>query len=210
MSDLYSLAKAIHIVGFITWLAGLFYIVRLFVYHAEASARPEAERDVLLPQLELMAGRLWKIITVPASLLTLAGGLAMVAQLSSIPVWLHIKFGLLIGLFAYHFACAKIRRKQAARVSKWSSTQLRLFNELATLLMVAIVFLAVFRSAISIALGVGGLIALGVALMMGVRVYRRIREGAAKTEAVAPATRQTPPAPGGSGGVSSVREGGRL
>jgi protoporphyrinogen IX oxidase len=178
----YLLAKAIHIVGFISWFAGLFYIVRLFVYHAEAGERPEAERAILQPQLELMAARLWKIITVPAMVVTLAAGLVMVAQLEHIPTWLHIKFALLAGLLAYHFGCGAIRRRQAAKTSAWTGRRLRVFNELGTMFAVGIVFLAVFKSAISVAWGVGGLIGLGVVLMLGIRIYRRMREGESGSE----------------------------
>lgn len=173
----YLLAKAIHIVGFISWFAGLFYIVRLFVYHAEAGERPEAERAILQPQLELMAARLWKIITVPAMILTLVAGVAMVVQLEVIPTWLHIKFGLLAGLIGYHHWCGSIRRRQLAKTSTWTSRRLRVFNEVGTMFAVAIVFLAVFKSALSIAWGVGGLLGLGVSLMLGIRLYRSIRTG---------------------------------
>lgn len=175
----YTLSKALHIVGFISWFAGLFYIVRLFVYHAEATQRPANEREILLPQLELMARRLWQIITVPAMILTVAAGLAMIvqlAQLGPLPAWLHIKFALLAGLIGYTLWCGSIRRRQADRRSGWTSNQLRLFNEVGTMFMVAIVFLAVFRSAMSIAWGVGGLLALGVSLMLGIRGYRKLRE----------------------------------
>lgn len=176
---LYPLAKAIHIVGFISWFAGLFYIVRLFVYHAESSERPEPERAILLPQLELMAARLWTIITVPAMVLTLLAGSTMVGVMithgQTIPAWLHIKFGLLAGLLAYHLWCGSIRRRQAAGTSPWTGRGLRVFNEVGTMFAVAIVFLAVFRSALSVAWGVGGLLALGITLMLGIRLYRRIR-----------------------------------
>ena len=174
--NLYLLAKATHIVGFISWFAGLFYIVRLFVYHAEAGERPEGERTILQPQLELMAGRLWKIITVPAAVLTFIGGIGMVVQLQSLPGWLHIKFALLAGLLAYHLWCGKIRRDQAAGKSTWTGRKLRVFNEGGTMFMVAIVFLAVFKSALSIAWGVGGLLGLGLSLMLGIRLYRRLQD----------------------------------
>lgn len=174
----YLLGKALHIVGFISWFAGLFYIVRLFVYHAEAGERPEAERAILQPQLELMAARLWKIITIPAMHLTLIGGVIMAVQLWPIPTWLYAKLGLVAGLLGYHVWCGAIRRRQAAKTSTWSSRKLRVFNELGTMFMVAIVFLAVFRTAMSIAWGVGGLLVLGVSLMVGIRVYRKIREKA--------------------------------
>src|SRR5690606_16139132 len=166
---------------------GLFYLVRLFVYHAEAGERPEPERAILQPQLELMAARLWAIITVPAMLLTLAAGLVMVVQLDPIPIWLHVKFGLLAGLIAYTLGCGAIRRRQRARTSRWTSRGLRLFNEVGTMFAVAIVFLAVFKSALSIAWGVGGLLGLGVVLMLGVRLYRSIRTLEAKHDPDQPA-----------------------
>jgi putative membrane protein len=178
----YLLAKAIHIVGFISWFAGLFYVVRLFVYHAEAGERPEAERAILQPQLELMAARLWTIITVPAMILTLIAGVVMVVQLPVIPTWLHIKFGLLAGLIAYHHVCGSIRRRQRDKTSAWTSRGLRVFNEVGTMFAVAIVFLAVFKSALSIAWGVGGLLGLGVSLMLGIRLYRSIRTRKAQHE----------------------------
>ena len=170
----YLLAKALHVVGFISWFAGLFYLVRLFIYHAEAGERPEHERAILQPQLELMAGRLWSIITVPAMILTFVGGLSMVFQLESLASWLHVKFALLAGLVLYTLACGRIRRQQAAKTSAWSPGKLRMFNEVATMFMVAIVFLAVFKTTLSIAWGVGGLLGLGVVLMLGIRGYRAI------------------------------------
>ena len=173
---IYATAKAVHIVGFISWFAGLFYIVRLFIYHAEASQRPTQERAVLLPQLELMASRLWKIITVPAMVLTFGAGLTMVVGAWPFGPWLHWKFLWLAMLVAYHLMCGVIRKRQLARAFDWSSNRLRLFNEVATMLMVAIVFTAVFKSAMTALYGVVGLVTLGVSLMLGVRAYRRARE----------------------------------
>lgn len=174
----FATAKAVHIVGFISWFAGLFYIVRLFIYHAEASERAPQERDVLLPQLELMAGRLWKIITVPAMVLTLAAGTTMVIGGWPYGPWLHWKFVWLAMLIAYHLFCGVIRKRQLARTFDWSSNRLRMFNEVSTMLMVAIVFTAVFKSAMTAAYGVLGLLTLGISLMVGIRVYRRARERA--------------------------------
>ena len=172
----YPLAKALHFIGMISWFAGLFYIVRLFVYHAEAGERSEAERAILQPQLELMAARLWKIITVPAMLLTLAAGTWMVVQLGTLAPWLHVKLGLVGGLVGYHLWCGAIRRRQAAGTSTWTGRGLRVFNEVGTMFAVAIVFWAVFKNSLSVVFGVGGLVGLGVALMLGIRVYRWIRE----------------------------------
>ncbi|MBV1859601.1 MAG: CopD family protein [Nannocystaceae bacterium] len=188
----YATAKAVHIVGFISWFAGLFYIVRLFIYHAEASERPPAERDVLLPQLELMAGRLWKIITVPASLLTFGAGLTMVLGGWPFGSWLHWKFVWLALLVAYHLTCGWIRQRQLARALDWSSNRLRMFNEVATMLMVAIVFTAVFKVAMTAAYGVAGLLGLGLSLMFGLRAYRKVRE---RPKAASASRASEPPGP---------------
>lgn len=178
--NIFLTAKALHIVGFISWFAGLFYIVRLFVYHAEAGDRPDVERDVLRTQFELMQTRLWKIITWPAMLLTFGGGITMLVQLGRIDPWLHWKFVWLAGLVAYHLACGRILRQQRAGNSTWTSGRLRMFNEIATTIMFAIVFLAVFKSALSAVWGALGLLALGISLSIGLRAYRRVRERAAE------------------------------
>lgn len=176
---LFLAAKAVHIIGFISWFAGLFYIVRLFVYHAEAAERPAEERRVLQRQLEIMAARLWRIITVPALVLTFAGGITMLVVLGRVEAWLHWKFGWLALLLAYHFTCGRILRQQAQGRSTWTPAQLRMWNEGATMIAAAIVFLAVFKSAMSAVWGAAGLLALGVVLMLGIRLYARIRRATA-------------------------------
>ena len=115
---LYTIAKAIHVVGFISWFAGLFYVVRLFVYHAEANECPEAEREILQRQYVLMAGRLWKIITVPAMVVTILAGATMVSELEGIAMWLRIKLVLLVVLVGYHHACGRIRCPAAVSSSR--------------------------------------------------------------------------------------------
>lgn len=174
----FAVAKALHFIGFVSWFAGLFYIVRLFVYHAEAAARPPAEREILQAQFELMAGRLWKIITVPAMVLTFGAGIYMVTLYPAIGGWLHTKFALLALLLAYHHACGRIRKAQAGRCSRWTPRGLRVFNEGATLLLVAIVFVAVLKDALGAVWGVAGLLVLGCVLMVAIRLYERLRSDA--------------------------------
>jgi putative membrane protein len=174
---LYLTAKAVHILGFISWFAGLFYLVRLFIYHAEAGAKSEPERSILQAQLQTMQARLWKIITLPAMVITFVAGITMVVMIWPGERWLHYKFVWLALLVAYTFACGAILRRQRAGTSAWTSARLRVFNEVATLLMAAIVFLAVFRSSMSAVWGALGLLGLGIALMLGIRLYRRLRTG---------------------------------
>ncbi len=143
------LFKTLHIIGFVSWFAGLFYLVRLFIYQVEALARPEPERSILLQQLSLMAQRLYRIITTPAMGLTWLAGLSMIGWhgLSWLAQnqWLHIKLVLLVLLTAYHFSCGWLARALQQAQRPMSSLGLRLYNEVPTFLLIAIVSLAVFR-----------------------------------------------------------------
>ena len=159
-------------------MAGLFYIVRLFIYHTEAQAKPEPDRSILSAQFEIMEKKLWNIITIPSMLLTIAAGITMVcldpAWLQE--GWLHIKLVFVAGLIAYHFICQnKIKQMRSGKFS-WTSTQLRLWNELATVLLFAIVFLAVLKNTLGWIFGVVGIILFSVILMMAVKVYKYFRE----------------------------------
>lgn len=173
----YLYLKALHMIGFVSWFAGLFYIVRLYIYHAEAAERPEAERKVLQAQLELMAARLWKIITWPAMVITLVFGFWLLSIYGFDQGWVHIKLTLVFGLVLYHLSLGRIRKAQAAGTSTWTPKRLRYWNEVATLFLVAIIFTAVFKSGLNALWGLLGLVAFGVVLSIAIRLYRRVREG---------------------------------
>ena len=129
--SMYLFAKALHVVGFVSWFAGLFYIVRLFIYHVEAAARPEPERSLLHAQFTLMERRLWLAITVPAMVITVVfGGCLAYTYLSAVApgdgaAWLLVKLGLVAVLLAYHLLCGRIRKQLAAGTCTWTSPQLR-------------------------------------------------------------------------------------
>lgn len=164
----------------VTWFAGLFYIVRLFVYLTEAAERPAEERRVLLPQLQLMARRLWLGITWPSALATLVLGSTLLSyHLPSPPTWLWVKLGLLVGLYAYHLGCHWIHRELQQGRQPLSSRALRIYNEIATLFLFAIVFLAVVKSNLGLLYGLVGLAVLTALLLVAISVYRRIRQSAA-------------------------------
>jgi putative membrane protein len=173
-------AKALHVIGFVSWFAGLFYIARLYIYDVEADLREPAERRVLQEQLRMMQRRLWYGITWPAMILTFVFGWWMLAPrlLGSMPweTWLLIKLGLVTGLFGYHLMCGRIRKQLVAGTCRWSSQGLRVWNEVATLFLVAIVFDAVLKTLGNVLWGVAGLVLFAIALMIAIRVYRRIRE----------------------------------
>lgn len=170
--------KALHIIFIVTWFAGLFYIVRLFVYQVEALEKEEPERTILGNQLKQMANRLWYIITWPSAVLTLIfGGWLLVLQ----PSWLqmpfmHIKLTFVALLYLYHFSCQYLYTSLQKDQQKYSSTQLRIWNEVATICLVAIVFLIVVKNQISWIWGTIGILAFAVMLMLAIKLYKRIRE----------------------------------
>lgn len=175
---LYLYAKAIHIIFVVCWMAGLFYIVRLFIYHTEAKQRPVAEYQILHRQFMVMERKLWWIITTPAMYLTVAAGLVMLYVNPALlqTGWMHVKLAFVLGLVGYHFACQRMMFNLGNEVNTWTSTRLRLWNELATVLLFAIVFVVVLKSAINWIYGVVGLVLLGVMLMIAVKLYKKIRE----------------------------------
>jgi len=177
MSFMYNYILSIHIIFVVCWMAGLFYMVRLFIYHTEAQEKPEPDRTILSKQFEIMERKLWYIITVPSMFIVLAAGITL---LCLAPVWLqqpwmHIKLGFVIGLIVYHYICQNKMKQMAAGTYKWTSTQLRLWNEVATLFLFAIVFLVVLKDAVNWIYGLVGLVGLAVVLMLAVKLYKRAR-----------------------------------
>ena len=146
MSLLY--LKALHLIGVIVWFAGLFYLGRLFVYHCEADERPEPESRILKAQFELMEKRLYYGITWPGMCITILFGTAMLMELG-LPPWVHTKIGLVILLVIYHLWCGHLRKQLFHEKCNWSGKHFRIFNEIPTLLLVTIVFLVVFKEALS-------------------------------------------------------------
>jgi len=144
----YLVTKALHLIGIVCWFAGLFYVVRLFIYHTEALDETEPKRNILTAQFTLMARRLWLGITVPSMVITVFTG-SWLLSYHDVPHtrWLHLKLTFAALLLAYHFHCGWIRQRLAAGARPFSSRQLRVYNEVATFLLVAMVFTAVGKSA---------------------------------------------------------------
>lgn len=174
----YEYLKSIHIIFIVTWFAGLFYLPRLFVYIIEAHDKPEPEKSILLKQLKPMASRLLFGITVPSAVITLImGSWMLIAQ----PVWLqmsfmYIKLGLVFFLYLFHISLHILWRQLKNDVVKYTSTQLRMWNEVASLFLIAIVFLIVVKTALSIAWGIAGLAVITVMILLGIRTYKKLRK----------------------------------
>lgn len=168
--------KALHIIFVVTWFAGLFYMPRLLIYFTEAATRPDMERQVLQQQLGLMQRRLWYGITWPSAIITLVMGLSTWYQYGATPNWLIYKLILVAGLYVYHVLCHVLFRQQQRGELRYTSTQLRVWNEVATLFLFSIVFLVVLKDALSLLWGLLGLLLFMGLLMAGIAIYKRLRK----------------------------------
>ena len=174
---IYLYLKSIHIIFVVTWFAGLFYMVRLLIYSTEAAKKQTPERTILLRQLMLMQKRLWYIIAWPSLCITLVVGAWLTIETNCWrSPWLHLKLLFVAGLCVYHFVCHRLHRQMTREIFKYSSMQLRVWNEVATLFLFAIVFIVVFKNQLDWIWGVLGLLLSGLLLMLGIRIYKKLRK----------------------------------
>ncbi len=176
--EYYLYIKALHLIFVITWFAGLFYIPRLFMYHIEASEGQSPEKEILGSQLKLMTKRLWYIITWPSMILTSLFAFWMLYLNSTLiyASWMQIKLGFVLLLYIYHFKNHQIFNQLQRDVIKYSTNFMRIWNEGATLILFAVIFLAVLKDARNWVYGLIGLVGLAVLLMLGIKLYKRIRD----------------------------------
>lgn len=175
---LYLYAKAIHIIFVVCWMAGLFYMPRLFIYHTEAKSKSPVEYQVLHKQFTIMENRLWWVITTPAMYITVVSALLMLyinPGLLSMG-WMHIKLTFVAGLIAYHFISQQMMFKLRDEKLTWTSNKLRMWNEVSTLILFAIVFLVVLKSSLNWIFGVMGLLGLSILLMILIKIYKKYRK----------------------------------
>lgn len=173
---MYFYIKALHIIFIVTWFSGMFYIVRLFIYNTEAQGKELLEKQILTKQFNIMINRLWFIITWPSAILTLIFGGWMAYLYGSIPTWLWVKLALVAGLYAYHFTLHKIYKDQANRIFRYTSQQLRMWNEVSTIFLFAIVMLVSVKQGMSVVWGLSGLVAFMAILLAAIRIYKGLRK----------------------------------
>ena len=173
----YNYIKALHIRFVVCWFAGLFYMVRLFIYTTEAYQKEEPAKSILTQQLLIMQRKLWFIITWPSAIGTTIFGTWMLVQNSVLLTqpWMWLKLIFVGILWLYHLQCHFIYKQQLAGIYKQSSFKLRLFNEGGTVLLVAIVFLVVIKSSSGLVWGMLGLFIFAALLMSGVYIYKKQR-----------------------------------
>lgn len=179
----YQYLKALHIIFVVTWFAGMFYMPRLFIYNAEANDKEKVVKTALQEQFSVMMKRLWFGITWPSAILTLILGLTVMVKggwdrelLTDSGRWLLVKLCFVLFLYAYHFSLHKIYKQQISGIFKYSSQQLRIWNEVATIFLVAIVMLATVKQSLSFVWGLVGLICFIIVLMSAIKIYKAIRQ----------------------------------
>jgi putative membrane protein len=175
---MYLYLKALHIIFVVTWFAGLFYIVRLFIYHVEANKMVEPQKSILQSQYKIMSKRLWYIITWPSAVIVI---ITATFLLIKNPVWLtqnwmYLKLFFVLLLYLYHYKSHLIFKELQQNIIRYTSQQLRLWNEVATILLFAIVFLVVLKNSFNWIFGVVGIFALGIMLMILIKWYKNYRK----------------------------------
>ena len=176
--EYYNYIKSLHLIFVITWFAGLFYIVRLFVYQIEASHKPSPDKEILQSQYKIMTYRLWYIITWPSAILATIFALWLLILMPAwlqMP-WMHVKLGFVFALFLYHGKCQQIYNHLQKDDVKYSSNFMRLWNEGATIILFAVVFLVILKNAFNWIYGVLGIFLFSIIIMLGFKFYKKIRQ----------------------------------
>jgi protoporphyrinogen IX oxidase len=179
--ELYNYLKSLHLIFVITWFAGLFYIVRLFVYQIEANEKPSPEREILQAQYKIMTYRLWYIITWPSAILAsiFAYWMLFFTDLGKVWLqmqWMHVKLGFVFVLYIYHLKCHQIYNQLQRNEVKHTSNFMRLWNEGATIILFAVVFIVVLKNAFNWIYGVAGIFLFSIIIMLGFKFYKKIRQ----------------------------------
>ena len=169
--------KSLHLIFMVCWFAGLFYVVRLFIYHKEAQTKEKSIKEILQPQYTLMSKRLLSIITWPSAFLTTFFGVSMLIENPSYlqQNWMHIKLSFILLLWLYTYSCQIILNQMKNSQIRTTEIKLRIWNEVATLIMFAIIFMAVLKNSISWIYATFSLVGLAVFLMISIKLYKRYK-----------------------------------
>ncbi|HLF52469.1 CopD family protein [Flavobacterium sp.] len=175
---MYEYLKSLHLIFVITWFAGLFYIVRLFVYQIEAAEKPSPEKEILQKQYKIMTYRLWYIITWPSAILASIFAFSLLYLIPGFlgQDWMQVKLGFVFALYLYHLKCHQIFRQLQNDEVKYTTNFMRLWNEGATIILFAVVFLVILKNAVNWIYGVIGIFLFSIIIMLGFKMYKRIRE----------------------------------
>ena len=162
----------------VTWFSGMFYIVRLFIYNTEAQEKEKIEKEILQKQFSIMIRRLWLGITWPSAVLTLIFGtwIALISPyVNPVQDWLWVKLAFVAGLYVYHFTLQKIYSDEMKGIFRYTPNQLRIWNEVATILLIAIVILVSVKDSMSWVWAVVGLALFSVVIISAIKIYKIAR-----------------------------------
>ena len=175
--EYYNYIKSLHLIFVITWFAGLFYIPRLFVYQIEAFYKPSPEKEILGKQLKLMAKRLWFIITWPSAILATIFAVWLLILIPDFlsEGWMHVKLSFVFLLYIYQYKTHVYYKQLQKDEVKVTSNFMRIWNEGATFILFAVVFLVILKNSINWIYGVIGIVVLGILIMLGFKLYKNIR-----------------------------------
>ena len=167
-----------NIIGVIVWFSGLFYLVRLFIYHEESRSMEDELKIAFNNQYTLMEKRLANIITTPGMILALSMAICMVIMQPSwlSEKWLQIKISFVLGLVIYHYFCYKIMNSLQNGTSTISAKNLRLLNELPTLLLFIIVLLVIFKNNFPTSIATWSVVGLIIFMLASIQLYAKIRK----------------------------------
>lgn len=171
----YLYIKALHIIFVVTWFSGMFYLVRLFIYNCESNDKPDPEKSILQKQFGVMISRLYWAITFPSAILSLIFGTILLHYFWPFPTWLWLKLFFVLLLFVYQYSLHIIYKQQNVGIFKYKSHHLRIWNEVPTIILVAVVMLVVVKQGISLVYGLIGLIAFIIIIMTAIKIYKNIR-----------------------------------
>lgn len=138
--DFYEIAKILHIISVISWMAGLLYLPRIFVYHSDVKKNSESDKI-----FQIMERKLHNYIMTPAMIVTLISGFYMALAIGFSFIWLHIKITLVLFLVIFHFILGKWRQDFIKGQNKHDHKFFRLVNEIPTILMIGIVALVILK-----------------------------------------------------------------
>ncbi len=173
----YLYIKSLHIVFVVTWFAGLFYMVRLLIYHTESQQKDEPDKSILTKEYIKNERPLWYGITWPSAILTITFGVWLVHILNAwTQPWMLLKFSFVFALILYHFSVGHLYGQLKKGIFKYSSLKLRIWNEVATVFLISIIFIIVMKDTLNWIWGLVGIVLFSVVLMVAIRIYKKIRE----------------------------------
>lgn len=171
------LIKSLHIIFVVTWFAGLFYMFRLFVYHAEAARKEEPTAGILMNQYRIMEKRLWYAITWPSCILTLIFGTWLIVLNPAFLAlaWMQVKLFFVLLLMFYQFYGQRVLRGIHENPMNYTSLGMRFMNEVPTVILIAVVFAVVLKNEVTWLWGVGGISGIALVLTLAIKAYKKKR-----------------------------------